>query len=162
MPIRWSAPESLTKRKFSEKSDIHSLAIVFFEIISDGQIPYFEYDNVKAAQAVTDGKFPKKPNKADETLYELAKSIINLDPQKRPSLDEIIAKFEKINLKETQDNVFSSFYKEEQYQVTPTITPTATLDESDDEEKKEKSTPKNKSKKDNDDEEKKRNSSCKH
>jgi len=118
MPIRWSSPESLTKRKFSEKSDIHSLAIVFFEIISDGQVPFFEFNNEKVAQLVTKGQFPSKPDKADEDLYELAKSICNLEPEKRPTLDEITSKIEKIKIDKVDAN-FTDHYKDDVYELSP-------------------------------------------
>jgi len=141
MPIRWSAPESLTKRKFSEKSDIHSLAIVFFEIISDGQVPFFEFNNEKVAHLVTKGEFPSKTDKVDEALYEMAKSIVNLDPEKRPSLDEITAKIENIKIDKVDAN-FTSHYKLDEYTVSPDFMKSSKPDSDD-----EKDSNKNKGKK---------------
>jgi len=108
LPLRWCAPESIQKKKFSEKSDIHSLAIVFYEIISNGQLPFSNLKNVEAIDFICEGGYPIKPDSADDDIYELSKSIVNLDPQQRPTLDEITSKLEKFQ-SETQ-TVFTNYY----------------------------------------------------
>ena len=40
-PIRWLAPESLRRGKYSEKSDVWSYAVLAWELLSNGEIPYF-------------------------------------------------------------------------------------------------------------------------
>jgi len=114
--------KQLKKKKFSEKSDIHSLAIVFFEIISNGQIPFIDMTNTEVIIFVCEGGYPKKPSATEEDIYELSKSIINLDPLKRPSLDEITTKLEKLGYESPDvDTVFTNYYKvqKEQYEKVP-------------------------------------------
>ena len=40
MPIKWSALESLLRHEFTSKSDIWSLAVLFWEVFSLGEVPY--------------------------------------------------------------------------------------------------------------------------
>lgn len=45
IPIRWTAPEAITYRKFSSASDAWSYGIVMWEIMSYGERPYWEMSN---------------------------------------------------------------------------------------------------------------------
>jgi len=69
---------------------------------------------------VCEGGYPKKPDSTDEELYEISKSIINLDPEKRLSLDVIKTILEKINF-ETPETIFTDYYKvqKDQYEKAP-------------------------------------------
>ena len=40
-PIRWLAPESLRRGKYSEKSDVWSYGVLAWELLSNGEIPCF-------------------------------------------------------------------------------------------------------------------------
>ena len=40
-PVRWMAVESLQKSRFSEKSDVWSFAVLCWELLTNGQRPYF-------------------------------------------------------------------------------------------------------------------------
>jgi serine/threonine protein kinase len=39
-PVRWTAPEAITRRMFTTKSDVWSFAVVMWEILSFGDNPY--------------------------------------------------------------------------------------------------------------------------
>jgi len=110
LPVRWCAPESIQRKKFSEKSDIHSLAIVFYEIISNGDLPFSDLKNMEVVVLVCDGGYPNKPSSCDNDIYELSKSIINTDPNKRPTLDEITSKLEKIDV-QFEQTVFTNYFR---------------------------------------------------
>ncbi|XP_029600741.1 ephrin type-A receptor 6-like [Salmo trutta] len=45
IPIRWTAPEAITYRKFSSASDVWSYGIVMWEVMSYGERPYWEMSN---------------------------------------------------------------------------------------------------------------------
>ena len=45
MPVRWMAPESVNEGIFTTKSDIWSLGIVVYEVVTFGGFPYKELSN---------------------------------------------------------------------------------------------------------------------
>lgn len=45
-PLRWMAPECLSRREFSPKSDIWSFAVILYEIFSCGSDPYSNMVNI--------------------------------------------------------------------------------------------------------------------
>lgn len=40
MPVRWMAPESLAKHRFTTQSDVWSMGVTAWEVFADGQVPY--------------------------------------------------------------------------------------------------------------------------
>ena len=45
IPVRWTAPEAIQHRKFTQKSDVWSFGIVLWEIMSYGDHPYGDWTN---------------------------------------------------------------------------------------------------------------------
>lgn len=45
VPVRWTSPEAMKDRKFSEKSDVWAFGITCIEIWNDGAQPYTQYTN---------------------------------------------------------------------------------------------------------------------
>lgn len=45
IPIRWTAPEAISYRKFTSASDVWSYGIVMWEVMSYGERPYWEMSN---------------------------------------------------------------------------------------------------------------------
>lgn len=45
IPIRWTAPEAISYRKFTSASDVWSYGIVMWEVMSYGERPYWELSN---------------------------------------------------------------------------------------------------------------------
>lgn len=39
-PIKWTAPEAAFDRKFSVKSDVWSMGILLYEMVTYGKVPY--------------------------------------------------------------------------------------------------------------------------
>ncbi len=52
IPIRWTAPEAISYRKFSSASDAWSYGIVMWEVMSYGERPYWEMSNQDVSIAV--------------------------------------------------------------------------------------------------------------
>uniref|UniRef100_H3CAL6 receptor protein-tyrosine kinase n=1 Tax=Tetraodon nigroviridis TaxID=99883 RepID=H3CAL6_TETNG len=50
IPIRWTAPEAISYRKFSSASDTWSYGIVMWEVMSYGERPYWEMSNDVSAR----------------------------------------------------------------------------------------------------------------
>lgn len=45
IPIRWTAPEAISYRKFTSASDVWSYGIVMWEVMTYGERPYWELSN---------------------------------------------------------------------------------------------------------------------
>ena len=45
IPVRWTAPEAIYRRKFTTSSDVWSYGVLFWEILTYGQTPYDDMDN---------------------------------------------------------------------------------------------------------------------
>ena len=84
LPIRWTAPEALEHRKFSEKSDVWSFGILLYEIWTRALLPYSGMTNDKVWIKVTEGYRLPCPPECLFVVYELMKSCW-LEPNLRPN-----------------------------------------------------------------------------
>jgi serine/threonine protein kinase len=59
-PTRYLAPESLQRGRYSEKSDVWAFGVLVWELVTDGQIPYFEIsdDDAVIAHVCGGGRLP--------------------------------------------------------------------------------------------------------
>jgi Bruton agammaglobulinemia tyrosine kinase len=57
IPIRWTAPEALQKRKFTQYSDVWAYGIVCYELWSDGRKPYKSWSNAIVQEQVTVNRY---------------------------------------------------------------------------------------------------------
>jgi len=89
MPVRWCAPESLEYAKFSVKTDVWSLAIVFWELFTFGKIPYLALSNKEIMQSVLAGERLSKPNNCPDIIWECMMRCWSAKPDDRPSFNEI-------------------------------------------------------------------------
>ena len=83
--VRWQAPEVLSEKRFSIKSDVWSFGVVLFEIFSFGSIPY---PNMRIDQVRSNvlGKVKMaKPEDCQEDVYQIMKKCFEFDHTKRPS-----------------------------------------------------------------------------
>lgn len=55
IPVRWTAPEAITFRKFTSASDVWSFGVVMWEVISYGERPYWNWSNQDVMKAVDKG-----------------------------------------------------------------------------------------------------------
>ena len=55
IPVRWTAPEAITFRKFTSASDVWSFGVVMWEVISYGERPYWNWSNQDVIKAVEKG-----------------------------------------------------------------------------------------------------------
>ena len=89
------APEVLKGRKPTLASDMFSLAMLLYEIVS-GQPPYAHLENDPAvALAVTQGErleLPAPATPGEALVVELIQSMWAHDPEDRPEVSEVFAK----------------------------------------------------------------------
>jgi predicted Ser/Thr protein kinase/uncharacterized protein YkvS len=88
-PIRWMAPESISKRKYSKKSDVWSFGIVVWEIVAQRE-PHSDIEIVDAAVQIRDkGLVPKIPENCPPLLREIMLLCWKQQPEERPTFQEI-------------------------------------------------------------------------
>lgn len=53
IPIRWTAPEAISYRKFTSASDVWSYGIVMWEVMTYGERPYWELSNHEVSPSLS-------------------------------------------------------------------------------------------------------------
>lgn len=103
-PIKWMAIESLTKGTYSNKTDVWSLGVVMYEVISRKE----PWDNIELAAilyAIRDGKrinvFTRytsnfQTSECPEPLGKLMQECWRAEPKERPTCDEIYERLTNI------------------------------------------------------------------
>ena len=85
-PIRWMAPESISKRMFSSASDVWSYGILQWEMLNPTKLyPYPGLQNEEVAKRVTGGYRMPVPRHASPLVVRIMKACWNREPNKRPS-----------------------------------------------------------------------------
>ncbi|KAL7670517.1 hypothetical protein ACOME3_005452 [Neoechinorhynchus agilis] len=86
-PIKWTAPEAASQRKFTIKSDVWSYGIVLMEITSYGQVPYPGMNAVDVVDQLQKGYRMPKPSTCPDAMYSIILKCWEADPQKRPTFE---------------------------------------------------------------------------
>ncbi|XP_065199137.1 uncharacterized protein LOC135830859 [Sycon ciliatum] len=89
LPIRWSAPETLSANKFSTASDVWSYGILLYEIWSAGKRPYHLWSNEKVVEEVQSGYRLPKPVYCPDDVYEVMTDSWNKNRHHRPTFRAI-------------------------------------------------------------------------
>lgn len=94
LPIRYLAPESLRKGRYSEKSDVWAFGVTCWELLTNGDIPYNEItadDNVVAyvREGGTLARPPDEEYACPDPLWELMECCWASKPQDRPGFAEL-------------------------------------------------------------------------
>lgn len=85
-PIRWMAPESISKRVFSPASDVWSYGILQWEMLNPTKLyPYPSLQNDEVIKSVTGGYRMPAPRHAPPLVVRIIKACWNSEPSKRPS-----------------------------------------------------------------------------
>jgi len=108
LPVKWTAPEAMFKKKFSHKSDVWAFAILMWEIFSFGDTPYgpditnseykrrmqIEFKSSKRLSNPLRCKSPKlfslgEDEKQMRGAYELMLTCWDLNPETRPNFGSL-------------------------------------------------------------------------
>eukprot|EP01117_Protostelium_nocturnum_P013138 TRINITY_DN4883_c0_g1_i1.p1 TRINITY_DN4883_c0_g1~~TRINITY_DN4883_c0_g1_i1.p1 ORF type:complete len:906 (-),score=213.57 TRINITY_DN4883_c0_g1_i1:66-2783(-) len=87
-PLKWMAPESITRREYSSKSDVWAFGVCIWEIIYV-QDPFPEMTPLEAALSVTNGNRLKISEGCPNTLEKLMKDCWETMPDNRPDFNRI-------------------------------------------------------------------------
>ncbi|KAE8574377.1 hypothetical protein XENTR_v10003405 [Xenopus tropicalis] len=96
IPIKWTAPEVLTRSIYSTKSDVWSYGIVMYEVYMLGQMPYQGMNNQEVKDKVTSGYRLPKPDDCSPDIYNLMLECWQKNPNRRPSFFELVEKLTAI------------------------------------------------------------------
>lgn len=100
MPIRWMAPESLIDHIYSTKSDVWSLGILMWEIVTLGWTPYPGLSPHDIPKYLKSGKRLDKPDHCKRELYQIMCYCWEGNPNDRLSFKEIRELLETLLLSE--------------------------------------------------------------
>ncbi|XP_070549794.1 tyrosine kinase receptor Cad96Ca-like [Ptychodera flava] len=89
VPYQWFAIETLTNRVLNSKTDVWSLGVVFWEIVSLGEDPFDGLDQDDLVTKLKRGFRLSKPYMCEEEIYEVMLSCWNKKPNLRPTCTEI-------------------------------------------------------------------------
>ncbi|PRP74686.1 hypothetical protein PROFUN_03608 [Planoprotostelium fungivorum] len=93
-PVRWMAPEAITSREYSTKSDVFSYGVLLWEMVSGGRLPYEDMTPIEAAIAiVNDGARPNIPSHVEEDLVQLISLCWADQPNWRPEFERILEEY---------------------------------------------------------------------
>jgi len=100
----YCAPEILKAKKYGEKVDVYSFAMVLWEMLT-GKVPFSGMgtngEDLSAVQVMmkvaVEKVRPEIPKSCPKMVYKLIEDCWQHDPLKRPSVDEIITRLEQIN-----------------------------------------------------------------
>jgi len=83
--VAWIAPEIFEKKQYTEKCDVYSYGIIFWELFSR-KIPYADVSSFEIPVKVAkEGLRPKIPDNVPKSISKLMKQCWHAKPTKRPS-----------------------------------------------------------------------------
>lgn len=95
-PIRWSAPEAMRRKIFSESSDVFSFGVVMYEIFVH-KVPWHEYNTLDVAIRVCSGERMEIPSHIPHQICGVMKACWMHDSEKRPSFPAILSDLKKFH-----------------------------------------------------------------
>ncbi|KRX60173.1 Tyrosine-protein kinase Fer [Trichinella britovi] len=91
VPIKWTPPDSIRTKIYTEKSDVWSYGILMWEIFTEGKSPYSEEEELMG-----DRKRLTPPADMPASLVQLMMQCWELSPDNRPAFSTIKRKVEAI------------------------------------------------------------------
>eukprot|EP00730_Choanoeca_flexa_P004721 TRINITY_DN11783_c0_g1_i1.p1 TRINITY_DN11783_c0_g1~~TRINITY_DN11783_c0_g1_i1.p1 ORF type:complete len:1320 (+),score=353.99 TRINITY_DN11783_c0_g1_i1:92-3961(+) len=105
LPVRWSAPEALEDRKFTEKSDVWSYGVTLHELWNKAAMPYEGWHNQKVWVEICGGHRLAKPDDCDDDVYKIMLDCWNAEAEPRPTFKELAATFRSLYFELTGEPV---------------------------------------------------------
>nr|XP_020141087.1 ephrin type-A receptor 2 [Microcebus murinus] len=96
IPIRWTAPEAISYRKFTSASDVWSYGIVMWEVMTYGERPYWELSNHEVMKAINEGFRLPTPMDCPSAIYQLMMQCWQQERARRPKFADIVSILDKL------------------------------------------------------------------
>jgi serine/threonine protein kinase len=103
LPVKWMAPEALSARVCSSCSDVWSLGVVLWEVLTDGTEPHLDLAHSALVSEIINGRAPALDAKAaqvplaelnalglGEEFAAVMRACWAFDPAQRPSSQEVL------------------------------------------------------------------------
>jgi len=104
--ICWTAPEVLDLDPYTEKSDIYSLGVVYWELVTY-QIPYDGHSNSSIRDFILSGRRLKIPQNISTNFRLIIEKCWSQNPNDRPTCSDLLNMFkEQHDQKQKQSNSF--------------------------------------------------------
>ena len=84
-PVRWMAPESISKKTFSTASDVWSYGVLLWEMFHPCEMPYSHLDNIQLIIEVSKGSTLPVPKESPAIVSKIMRACWRFNPAKRPS-----------------------------------------------------------------------------
>ncbi|XP_056145626.1 ephrin type-A receptor 6-like isoform X1 [Lampris incognitus] len=96
IPIRWTAPEAISYRKFSSASDAWSYGIVMWEVMSYGERPYWEMSNQDVILSIEEGYRLPAPVGCPVALHQLMLHCWRKERSHRPTFTDVVSFLDRL------------------------------------------------------------------
>lgn len=97
--IKWTAPEAIRDRLYSNKSDMWSFGILLWEMFSYGRVPYPKIPVNEVLAYIEQGYQMDKPDGCPDEIYGVMKDAWEYDRTLRPTFSNTLIKLNKIKSK---------------------------------------------------------------
>lgn len=110
----YASPEVWQDKPYNNKSDIWSLGCVLYELVALNP-PFTAKDMKGLYHRVLKGVYPKIPNHYGTDLNAVLKSMLQVDPQKRPTCEQLLhlpvftAKYNELKQSESEQGQSAGF-----------------------------------------------------
>ncbi|XP_075253069.1 tyrosine-protein kinase CSK-like isoform X2 [Convolutriloba macropyga] len=84
-PIKWSAPEAVNEKKYTNKSDVWSYGVFLWELFSYGRVPYPSMQKDEVVKHVMRGYRMQCPPDCPEEIYKMMLKCWTIEVNDRPS-----------------------------------------------------------------------------
>ena len=105
LPVRWSAPEALDEQRFTEKTDVWSCGVLFYEIQTKAATPYEGWSNQRTWVEVTAGYRLPQPVGCDDGMYAIIMACWAAEPKTRLTFAALVLRLRQ-HLTEVYDHSF--------------------------------------------------------
>ena len=105
-PVKWMSPEAISDRKFTIQSDIWSFGVLFWEIISMGDIPYKQDPPMLYLEKIMAGNYLEQPLNCSDDIYKVMEQCWRFCPNDRPSWNVLIPEVQNLLLVYSQHHEY--------------------------------------------------------
>lgn len=96
VPIKWTAPEAISHRKYTTSSDVWSYGILLWELMAFGEKPYPKMGNLQVIQQVEKGYRMPAPMDCPRVVHQVMLDCWHIDRRQRKTFPEIVEKLAEL------------------------------------------------------------------